>query len=165
MPNNKKLIEKKVVTIRDVISEDWTLLTEIADVLGFNMSQMIHIYADQFRFGSEDGMELIERIRDEKKRKEEDMVGILTFGAFGTSKSQQQYGKNLRRKNRSKRYMKFMKNRKYKAPPPPLSSGTASTVYAIIHGRCEECQSPLLENKNCSNPLCKKYDDQIISIE
>lgn len=77
MPS-KELVEKKTVTIQNVLVEDWELLREIAETMGLSMNEMIHLFAYRFRFGSDDTMEMVDRLREMKKDREEAMKGVVT---------------------------------------------------------------------------------------
>lgn len=125
----KPLVRKKTVTIKDVQEDDWRLLIEIADTFNMTMAEMIHTYADRFRFDRDGTMQTIEKLRAVKQRQKQAIDDYL--------------GQNLQKLERAETTDQLL---------DPTTSGTYITVSSVF-GRCPKCGTRLDDNGMC--PSCQ----------
>lgn len=146
MPN-KKFGKKKTVTVQNVFVDDWELLTKIADTLGFTMAEMVHLYADKFRLGHEDNVEMLNRLQEIKQARDAAMRGVVS----GLSPAVRGF---LEKDPTTKKPQTMDKLEK---PDPVWTSGSTLGTYVQVYstfGRCPKCGGILGKDGACQSYEC-----------
>lgn len=73
--------DKISVSIKNVTVEDWNLLTGIADKFGLTMADMIHNYAEKFRFKTDTkAISMLELLKEKEEREQKNLQQYVASG-------------------------------------------------------------------------------------